>query len=109
MEEKIIVYLITTLLSTVIGYLTKTVRERGEELQQQRIDNENLRAGVQAILRRALRQDGEKYIAQGYCTLLQKQDFDNTYQRYHALYENGVMSGFHKEVMALPIEPTEYQ
>lgn len=107
MEQAIISQILISILGAVAGYLAKKVRERGDELKRREEESALIRKAQQMLLLRALRQDGDKYISQGWCTLLQKQDFDRIFHLYHQMGENGVTGPLHDDVMELPNNPAE--
>lgn len=65
-------------------------------------DHENLKYGVQALLRDRLMLEHDEYTKKGWIDVAKKDNYDNMYKRYHNLGQNGVMDGMHAEVMALP-------
>lgn len=67
-----------------------------------RADSELTKQSIQATLRHELYEIADKWKAKGYCPTQVKEDFENMYQRYHALGRNGVMDTVRDEVMSLP-------
>lgn len=70
-----------------------------------RMEQEALRNGVQALLRAELIRSGEKYLTQGWIQIYAKDAFDKSYLSYHALGANGTMDEMHEKVMQLPTVP----
>lgn len=64
-----------------------------------------LRKAIQADLRLDLLFYHDKFKPQGWIPVEYKSAYDNMYKRYHALGKNGVMDGYHKEIMELPTSP----
>lgn len=65
-----------------------------------------MRKGLQAMLRQKQLEMHHKYvIIQKWIPVEYKASYDNMYQCYHALGNNGVMDDCYKDVMALPTEP----
>lgn len=65
--------------------------------------DDDIRLGVQALLRNELLRQGKVFTEDlGYCSLPDKENYDNMYNRYHNLGKNGVMDSLHERVMALP-------
>lgn len=62
------------------------------------------RLGVQALLRDRLQQGYRYFTAQGHISLADKENYNNLYNCYEHLGENGVMAECHKEVMELEVK-----
>ena len=75
------------------------------QLYRVRSDSVALKAGVQALLRTQMIHDYNKYTEMGYAPIYARENFENCWQRYHALGVNGVMNDLHDKFMALPTEP----
>lgn len=61
-----------------------------------------LKLGLQALLRDRLHQAYGKFKNQGYCSISDKENFENMYKQYHSLGQNGVMDEFYEEVKKMP-------
>lgn len=64
-----------------------------------------LEKGIQALLRAQMISDWNHYSEKGCAPIYAKENFENCWQQYEALGKNGVMSGIHKDFMALPDKP----
>lgn len=64
-----------------------------------------VKLGVQAMLRSQMIDDYNKYTERGYAPIYARDNFENCYQRYHALGANGVMDDIHEKFMRLPTRP----
>lgn len=95
---------IPTIISTIVGGLIGYISQRSKNDKK---DRETTRQGIQALLRNALLQDGERFIKAGYADNEHKQNYDNMFNCYHNLGKNGVMNNLHDQVMLLPIEKPE--
>lgn len=62
----------------------------------------NQRLALQALLRAQLISDYNRYKEQGWAPIYAKENFENCYQRYHNLGQNGVMDGIRSEFLELP-------
>lgn len=67
----------------------------------------SVRLGVQALLRAQMIHDYNKWTDRGYAPIYARDNFQNCWERYHALGANGVMDDIHTKFLALPIEPPE--
>lgn len=65
-------------------------------------DTNTVKLGVQALLRSQLYADYHKYREKGYAPLYARQNFENMWEQYHNLGNNGVMDDYHDKFMALP-------
>lgn len=64
----------------------------------------DVKYGLQAVLRHDLLESYNYWSKRGYCPQENKRDFDNMYERYEKLGENGVMTENHRKLMSLPDE-----
>lgn len=64
-----------------------------------------LEKGIQALLRAQMISDWNHYSEKGFAPIYAKENFENCWQQYETLGKNGVMSGIHKDFMALPDKP----
>lgn len=86
---------VSSLGSAVMGALiTKVVSYKKE--------NVALKKGLQALLRAQMVSDYNKWIAKGYAPIYARDNFENCWEQYEALGENGVMTDIHNKFMALP-------
>lgn len=63
--------------------------------------------GVQALLRDRLIQSYNYYMDKGFAPIYARQNWENMWQQYHNLGENGVMDDLHSKFMALPTDKQE--
>ena len=64
-----------------------------------------VKKGLQALLRSQMINDYNHYVEKGYAPIYARQNFENCWVNYEALYKNGVMQDIHQKFMALPTEP----
>lgn len=88
---------IPSLVSMFIGFVIARVSSSRKQIQA-------LKLGMQALLRDRLVQAHRTFTEQGFCTISDKDNFNNMYKQYHSLGENGVMDTLHEEVMKLPVK-----
>lgn len=70
-------------------------------------DNKAVKKGIQALLRSELIADYNKWSERKYAPIYARDNFDNCWEQYHALGENGVMDDLHEKFLELPTEPPE--
>lgn len=64
-----------------------------------------LEEGVKSLLRSTLIDCHDKYSARGYCPIYIKDASRRSYEAYHDLGGNGVVTKLFEDIMALPEEP----
>lgn len=82
---------------TAWGYLYARVKKNQAEYKA-------LRLGMQALLRDRLYDKYEHYSELGYAPIRARENFENMWNQYHNLGENGVMDDIHVKFMELPTE-----
>ena len=100
MDSSILAVLISSAISALTTYLV-TSRQKEKDLQERL---QILCYGVQALLRNKIRELNEVYQVVGWCTVEQKENFNNLYEQYHRLGSNGVMTHIKDEILAMPTE-----
>lgn len=60
--------------------------------------------GVQSLLRNQLIEYHDKYTERGFCPIYAKEAARRSYEAYHALGGNGVITKLYNDIMALPEE-----
>ena len=91
---------IDAIIAAVVGWIVAMVKK-------EKADRKTMKLALQAILRRDLIEDYNKWKERGYAPIYVKQSFENCWQQYHALGVNGVMDGIHNEFLELPTEKKE--
>lgn len=61
-----------------------------------------LKRGLQALLRAEMIAEYNHYSEKGFAPIYAKDNFENLWKQYEALWKNGVMGDLHKRFMALP-------
>ena len=70
-------------------------------------ENNALKNGMQSLLRNNIIDAHDKYMKKKYCPIYAKESLTKTYDSYHALGGNGVVTKLYNDIMALPEEPPE--
>ncbi len=65
--------------------------------------------GVQSLLRSQLIEYHDKYTERGYCPVYAKEAATRSYEAYHELGGNGVITKLYNDIMALPESKEEKQ
>lgn len=94
----IIVWAITGALGALTTYLGMRYKKATRE-------NDALKNGMQSLLRNNIIDAHDKYTKKKYCPIYAKESLTKTYEAYHALGGNGVVTKLYNDIMALPEEP----
>lgn len=86
----------------VVKEETKSIKEDIVLLKE---NSQLTKESLQATLRHELYEIADKWSVKGYCPKDVKDDFENIYQKYHALGQNGVMTQMRDELIELPLHP----
>lgn len=86
------------------GVLLAAVKWIHGTFAKQKKRTEALEYGVQALLRDRLYQMYFHYMEKGSAPLYARENFQNMYEKYHALGANGVMDDYYKKFMEIPTE-----
>lgn len=65
-------------------------------------ENSALKNGMQSLLRNNIIDAHDKYTKKRYCPIYAKESLTKTYEAYHALGGNGVITKLYNDIMALP-------
>lgn len=65
-------------------------------------DNAAVKKGVQALLRAQMIADYNKWMEREYAPIYVRENFENCWEQYEALGENGVMTDLHDKFLSLP-------
>ena len=100
---------IWAILCFICGLFLNQVRKlRAKDKQREEALNDDMKVIKDALrhtLRGVLISDYEKFMKRGWCTYLEKQEYQATYETYHALNGNGVVTHKDQEIMNLPEHP----
>lgn len=66
-----------------------------------------LEDGVQSLLRSQLIEYHDKYVEKGYCPIYAKEAARRSYEAYHVLGGNGVVTKLYDDIIGLPEEKKE--
>lgn len=94
----IINWILTAILGTLAGIL-------GAKLRAAKKRDEATRNGLVALLRNEIIEAHDKYTERGFCPIYKKDALQKSYEAYHALGGNGVITKLYEDIMKLPEEP----
>ena len=105
--------ILLTALSAVLGFVSSFLvnvllmkyKSDKKISEKEKADEELLKDAIRHLLRRALKEDHEFYINQGYCSVEDKDEVEHTYQTYHGFGGNGLGTSLRNAILALPDHP----
>lgn len=104
MEVQIVVSIIVWALTGVLGALASFFAIRYKTVSK---ENKALKNGMQSLLRSDIIKSHDKYMDRGYAPIYAKESLTKSYESYHDLGGNGVVTKLYKDVIALPEEQKE--
>ena len=90
----IVVWAITGALGALVTYL-------GMRYKKVLKENSALKNGMQSLLRNNIIDAHDKYTKKRYCPIYAKESLTKTYEAYHSLGGNGVITKLYNDIMAL--------
>lgn len=102
MPEWITKYWIEWLFGIIAGVLVWLYRSVSNRVKQEKLEQEAIKAGLQALLRAQMVNDYNHYAEKGLAPLYAKDNFENCWKQYERLGDNGVMRDLHDRFIRLP-------
>ena len=94
--------LASLIVTLVFNLIVDSFRKKEAKRNASKEDAELLKKALQALLRNQLYEIYDQWKPQGWAPKDVKENFENLYQNYHALGQNGVMDTIYHELMGLP-------
>lgn len=101
MTATLVACIISWAVSFFLGGLASFLIAKYKGLQKR---EKALQDGVQSLLRNQLIEYHDKYTERGYCPIYAKESARRSYEAYHELGGNGVITKLYNDIMALPEE-----
>ena len=95
-------YWIEWIFGIFAAVLVGLFRGLNKKIKQEKVEQDAIRAGLQALLRAQLIADYERYAEKGFAPVYARDNFENAYRQYEKLGENGVIQDIHSKFLALP-------
>ena len=89
-------------LSFGCGWLATRYKKQKAAQEEEEKDLKLIKEALRHTLRNVLQTDHDRYVEQGCCSFLEKEEFTKTYNTYHALNGNGVATAMFNKVLSLP-------
>ncbi len=108
MPEWITKYWIEWIFGILCAILAGLYKSLSTKIKKQREEQDALKNGMRALLRRQIIEDCEDSIKQGFCPITRRETILDMYQCYHALGGNGAVTSVKEAMYKLPtIDPNE--
>lgn len=98
-------YWIEFLFGIVISVISIGFKKISKKLKEQ----DNVKLGIQALLRDRIIQNYNKYMDIGYCPIYALDNIDAMYQQYHALGGNGTVTKLVEELKEMPTREEQHE
>lgn len=95
-------YWIEWIFGIVAAALIWMVKRMAARMNEERAQQEAIKAGLQALLRAQMVNDYNHYIEKGYAPIYARENFEGCWKQYKNLGGNGVMTDLHEKFLKLP-------
>jgi hypothetical protein len=93
--KSLILWVLTGVLGATATYFCMKYKKEKKE-------NAALKRGVQCLLRNDIIKEHDKYAEKGYCPIYAKEALSKSYDAYHDLGGNGIVTKLYNDTVALP-------
>lgn len=100
--EWIVKYWIEVVFGAIVTVLGLAYKRLASKLKDAKSKDDAIAEGVKYLLMLQLREKGEQYIRDGYCSTEQKHEYEKAYNAYHALGGNDTITALKESVLKLP-------
>jgi hypothetical protein len=104
MWEFILKYWVEFLFGIIAAGLVAGYKKLANRIQSDKETEKAIADGMRCLLMYQLREEGEKHITAGSCTIDDKREFERAYNAYHMLGGNGTITSLKDQVIALPLK-----
>ena len=104
MWDFVVKYWVEFLFGLVAAGLIAGYKKLANRIQSDKETEKAIADGMRCLLMYQLREEGEKHINAGSCTIDDKREFERAYNAYHTLGGNGTITSLKDQVIALPLK-----
>ena len=104
MWEFVVKYWLEVVFGLIVSGLTTAVAILAKRLKATKVTNKAIADGMQCLLMYQLRNEGEKHVNSGICSVDDKREFERAYNAYHTLGGNGTITSLKDQVLNLPLK-----
>ena len=104
MKEIFVKYWVEWLCGIVTAILSGAYLRLSKKVKANRLKQEAIEQGMQALLRDRIIQAYNHYTEKGFCPIYGRQNVESLYQAYHALGGNGTITNLYNKLEELPTE-----
>lgn len=98
----IVKYWVEFLFGIVAAALGIAYKKLAKKVKDTKAKDDAIAEGVKYLLMFQLRERGEQYLRDGYCSTEQKHEYEKVYGAYHALGGNDTITALKEKVLRLP-------
>lgn len=102
MIEWIVTYWMEFIFGIIATSITYGFKKKLRILETKLIEQENVKDGVQALLRNEIFKNYNEYMDKGYYPIYARSNVENMYNKYHDLGGNGTVTELVKKLNELP-------
>jgi len=96
---------VPSMVTAVLNWIERRAVRKEKAKEKEDNKSDALKLGVQALLRAQMINDYYQCMDKGYAPIYVRDNFQNLYEQYESLGENGVMEDMRKKFFDLPIQP----
>lgn len=102
MVDWIVKYWIEVVFGLIVAGLGIAYKRLAVKIKDTKAKDDAIAEGVKYLLMLQLREKGEQYLRDGYCSTEQKHEYEKAYSAYHALGGNDTITALKESVLKLP-------
>lgn len=102
MLEWIAKYWLEVLFGAISALLLGLWQALARRMKKTKEEQDAIKAGLQALLRAQMISDYDRYLEKGFAPIYARDNFQNCYNQYEKLGENGVIEDIHNKFLQLP-------
>ena len=99
----VVKYWVEFLFGIVAAGLVAGYKKLANKIESDKQTEQAIADGVKYLLMYQLREEGERYLTDGRCSIESKREYEKVYTAYHALKGNDTITELKDKVLQLPI------
>ena len=104
MWDFVVKYWLEVVFGLIVSGLTAAYGILAKRLKATTGTDQAIADGMRCLLMYQLREEGEKHINSGNCSVDDKREFERAYNAYHTLGGNGTITSLKDQVLNLPLK-----
>ena len=103
MWEFIVKYWLEVVFGLIVTGLTTAYGILARRIKAAKSTDQAIADGMKYLLMFKLREEGEKHLHDGKCSIEAKHEYEKVYNAYHALGGNGTITSLKDQILKLPV------